>query len=122
MIAWLLDAAAIVMCNSRSIALISSSLLLSSAIATSSSSSFASVSAEIVGAASAAASASNSERASVHSNALTLGNIALSPGSTASRSEEHTSELQSLMRISYDVSCLIKNTTSKIQRTTDKTN
>src|SRR3546814_2612797 len=26
------------------------------------------------------------------------------------RSEEHTSELQSLMRISYDVSCLKKNT------------
>src|SRR3546814_2448585 len=27
------------------------------------------------------------------------------------RSEEHTSELQSLMRISYDVFCLKKNTT-----------
>src|SRR3546814_9083196 len=29
----------------------------------------------------------------------------------AMRSEEHTSELQSLMRISYDVFCLKKNTT-----------
>src|SRR3546814_9550699 len=31
------------------------------------------------------------------------------------RSEEHTSELQSLMRISYAVFCLKKKTTSKIQ-------
>src|SRR3546814_17540055 len=30
------------------------------------------------------------------------------------RSEEHTSELQSLMRISYAVFCLKKNTTTKI--------
>src|SRR3546814_3101238 len=30
-----------------------------------------------------------------------------------SRSEEHTSELQSLMRISYDVFCLNKTTTYK---------
>src|SRR3546814_10120430 len=30
----------------------------------------------------------------------------------AARSEEHTSELQSLMRISYDVFCLKKKTTS----------
>src|SRR3546814_7108531 len=30
----------------------------------------------------------------------------------ATRSEEHTSELQSLMRISYAVFCLKKNTTS----------
>src|SRR3546814_1032459 len=30
------------------------------------------------------------------------------PGSAASRSEEHTSELQSLMRISYAVFCLKK--------------
>src|SRR3546814_3427537 len=29
------------------------------------------------------------------------------------RSEEHTSELQSLMRISYDVFCLKKNTTNQ---------
>src|SRR3546814_1054896 len=31
------------------------------------------------------------------------------------RSEEHTSELQSLMRISYAVFCLKKNKTSKIR-------
>src|SRR3546814_6587127 len=31
----------------------------------------------------------------------------------ASRSEEHTSELQSLMRISYAVFCLKKNTTTQ---------
>src|SRR3546814_3838019 len=31
------------------------------------------------------------------------------------RSEEHTSELQSLMRISYAVFCLKKNTTTKAQ-------
>src|SRR3546814_8072884 len=31
--------------------------------------------------------------------------------SAANRSEEHTSELQSLMRISYDVFCLKKNKT-----------
>src|SRR3546814_8617875 len=33
---------------------------------------------------------------------------------TARRSEEHTSELQSLMRISYAVFCLNKNTTENI--------
>src|SRR3546814_2802791 len=32
------------------------------------------------------------------------------PWLTVHRSEEHTSELQSLMRISYDVYCLKKNT------------
>src|SRR3546814_8196222 len=32
------------------------------------------------------------------------------PGSSHLRSEEHTSELQSLMRISYTVFCLKKNT------------
>src|SRR3546814_9384116 len=37
------------------------------------------------------------------------------------RSEEHTSELQSLMRISYAVFCLKKKTTKRIQSTT-KTN
>src|SRR3546814_2863673 len=35
----------------------------------------------------------------------------------AFRSEEHTSELQSLMRISYAVFCLKKKTTNKQQRT-----
>src|SRR3546814_9628758 len=34
-----------------------------------------------------------------------------SPGLDGARSEEHTSELQSLMRISYAVFCLTKNTT-----------
>src|SRR3546814_2012212 len=33
------------------------------------------------------------------------------------RSEEHTSELQSLMRISYAVFCLKKKTTDKLQQT-----
>src|SRR3546814_4050465 len=33
------------------------------------------------------------------------------------RSEEHTSELQSLMRISYDVVCLKKNNTTEQQST-----
>src|SRR3546814_4130186 len=33
------------------------------------------------------------------------------------RSEEHTSELQSLMRISYAVFCLTKNTIIKYERT-----
>src|SRR3546814_2960109 len=32
------------------------------------------------------------------------------------RSEEHTSELQSLMRISYDVFCLKKKNNSKLQK------
>src|SRR3546814_3864291 len=36
-------------------------------------------------------------------------------GTTAVRSEEHTSELQSLMRISYAVFCLKKKTKSKRQ-------
>src|SRR3546814_2177287 len=36
---------------------------------------------------------------------------------TAGRSEEHTSELQSLMRISYAVFCLKKKTTTNIQKT-----
>src|SRR3546814_8820767 len=34
-----------------------------------------------------------------------------SPADVANRSEEHTSELQSLMRISYAVCCLIKKNT-----------
>src|SRR3546814_10023989 len=38
---------------------------------------------------------------------------------TPSRSEEHTSELQSLMRISYAVFCLKKNTT-QYNKTRDK--
>src|SRR3546814_6973336 len=35
------------------------------------------------------------------------------------RSDEHTSELQSLMRISYDVFCLKKKTTAKINKIYD---
>src|SRR3546814_10759786 len=35
------------------------------------------------------------------------------PGEAVSRSEEHTSELQSLMRISYAVFCLKKNKQKK---------
>src|SRR3546814_4233459 len=38
------------------------------------------------------------------------------------RSEEHTSELQSLMRISYAVFCLKKKKTSRTQKPTDKHN
>src|SRR3546814_6346393 len=38
------------------------------------------------------------------------------------RSEEHTSELQSLMRISYAVFCLKKKTTKKISRKCDTGN
>src|SRR3546814_1232373 len=37
-------------------------------------------------------------------------------GQRAQRSEEHTSELQSLMRISYAVFCLNKKKTKKIKR------
>src|SRR3546814_4888128 len=40
---------------------------------------------------------------------------------TASRSEEHTSELQSLMRISYAVFCLKKKKQDKHKRTTQYT-
>src|SRR3546814_7030766 len=36
--------------------------------------------------------------------------VASAPAAAASRSEEHTSELQSLMRISYAVFCLKKKT------------
>src|SRR3546814_7552066 len=39
-------------------------------------------------------------------------------GFYAQRSEEHTSELQSLMRISYAVFCLQKNTTNNVHTQT----
>src|SRR3546814_2952493 len=39
------------------------------------------------------------------------------PGNFQDRSEEHTSELQSLMRISYAVFCLKKTTYTNIHRT-----
>src|SRR3546814_2247256 len=46
------------------------------------------------------------------------GQPALVPGALGDRSEEHTSELQSLMRISYAVFCLKKkNTTKRHKRT-----
>src|SRR3546814_10906406 len=38
---------------------------------------------------------------------------------TLKRSEEHTSELQSLMRISYAVFCLKKKTTTSLQKHTN---
>src|SRR3546814_6707530 len=38
-----------------------------------------------------------------------------------SRSEEHTSELQSLMRISYAVFCLKKKTTKTLNKNTNQT-
>src|SRR3546814_5729584 len=47
---------------------------------------------------------------------LPLSNI---PHSGGDRSEEHTSELQSLMRISYAVFCLKKKKTIKIKTTND---
>src|SRR3546814_9519674 len=42
---------------------------------------------------------------------------ALLPGNVELRSEEHTSELQSLMRISYAVFCLKKKTQKQNKRT-----
>src|SRR3546814_4822857 len=42
-------------------------------------------------------------------------------GAAGRRSEEHTSELQSLMRISYAVFCLKKKTTNIIQSTVAST-
>src|SRR3546814_8966037 len=38
--------------------------------------------------------------------------VGINPGPIATRSEEHTSELQSLMRISYAVFCLKKKNTN----------
>src|SRR3546814_5977868 len=43
--------------------------------------------------------------------------ISLQTFCSTSRSEEHTSELQSLMRISYAVFCLKKKKTNTIKRT-----
>src|SRR3546814_7713920 len=48
--------------------------------------------------------ASNSSRVGVTPGLATM----ISSGRSSHRSEEHTSELQSLMRISYAVLCLIK--------------
>src|SRR3546814_5972232 len=45
-----------------------------------------------------------------------------STSSPSTRSEEHTSELQSLMRISYDVFCLKKKTTIKHKKEIEQIN
>src|SRR3546814_5986279 len=50
------------------------------------------------------------------------GLAALTELAHADRSEEHTSELQSLMRNSYAVFCLKKKTTKDTQNATDNTN
>src|SRR3546814_3023334 len=47
--------------------------------------------------------------------------VALGAGGLMLRSEEHTSELQSLMRISYAVFCLKKKKNTKIPRYTTST-
>src|SRR3546814_8008772 len=49
------------------------------------------------------------------------GTIRLRRGLEVLRSEEHTSELQSLMRISYDVFCLTKKTPKTINTQTHLT-
>src|SRR3546814_3605159 len=48
-------------------------------------------------------------------------NYTLDAWSRLKRSEEHTSELQSLMRISYAVFCLKKKTQNKRQKTANET-
>src|SRR3546814_4775402 len=50
-----------------------------------------------------------------------IGDVVLAPDHMADRSEEHTSELQSLMRISYAVFCLKKKTKTIYTRTKSKT-
>src|SRR3546814_10317014 len=54
--------------------------------------------------------------ARVSSSEIILGGVAL-PTNRKLRSEEHTSELQSLMRISYAVFCLKKQNNSKKNKT-----
>src|SRR3546814_3174298 len=49
-----------------------------------------------------------------------LTDVALAIGVEKMRSEEHTSELQSLMRISYAVFCLKKKTTNERNKNTDQ--
>src|SRR3546814_7322633 len=60
-----------------------------------------------------------------HDNALQLAQVAFAESATTLdhiiahedlRSEEHTSELQSLMRISYAVLCLKKQNTTKLYK------
>src|SRR3546814_1965428 len=61
---------------------------------------------------SAAAASSAAVSSSLPREASDSNNVS---ASGATRSEEHTSELQSLMSISYDVFCLIKHTTNTHQ-------
>src|SRR3546814_4622466 len=59
-----------------------------------------------------AAHALNVQRAHFHVEPVQIGDLQFTTGRRA-RSEEHTSELQSLMRISYAVFCLTKNRSDK---------
>src|SRR3546814_3509341 len=54
----------------------------------------------------------------VHGGAHIVVNPPARHAAQHARSEEHTSELQSLMRTSYDVFCLKKKTTQRITRST----
>src|SRR3546814_3185605 len=56
------------------------------------------------------------------SNGARILDAALCAAFFIARSEEHTSELQSLMRISYAVFCLKKKTHRKIDHPNDKSN
>src|SRR3546814_10644404 len=47
--------------------------------------------------------------AAANSVTIPAGVVMISPSATSPRSEEHTSELQPLMRISYDVFCFKNN-------------
>src|SRR3546814_3102028 len=51
----------------------------------------------------------------IRQDAILLTRAGDNAGARAFRSEEHTSELQSLMRISYAVFCLKKKTTNEIR-------
>src|SRR3546814_8493953 len=64
------------------------------------------------------ATSSDSIQGRIHSRWLSLGGYSLRR--SAGRSEEHTSELQSLMRISYAVFCLKKKKTTNRPRTKNK--
>src|SRR3546814_7526662 len=62
-------------------------------------------------------------RPGISSRAITPTTVPISTHSSIerSRSEEHTSELQSLMRISYAVFCLKKKTKTTLQQTSKTT-
>src|SRR3546814_2363829 len=57
-----------------------------------------------------ARTSNNGNRIAISPIAATAAAVTALPGSGRRRSEEHTSELQSLMRISYAVFCLKKKT------------